>query len=348
MRLRALAALLLAAAAPALGAETAEVHRGDLVVHIKVSGTVVPEDVFRLKSTIDGRIESINTSSFSWRGADEPLAMLAHKELAAMIDARGGQDQSIMEDRWDRVYRPTPIRCPAACFVLKVYAQAHTWAKPQAVLFEAARRLKLVGRVRPADAAMVRDGMTLTFWALKDPARKLTGQVARFVLDVQGEKEDPGGSFALYMTPDRYFDPGTEWEGDIVPFKKIDALMVPTSALIVHDGATYLPVRVSTGATATDFTQITGGVDDKHEILILDDSQLHGAARHAPGVDRQALDARRRELDPRAAADQPAAGDEKAPSQIEREPQREREREREPQTLESGKEYRGDDPYGEQ
>ena len=96
-----------------LTAAGAQVHRGDLVVHIKVSGTVVPEDVFRLKSTIAGRIESINPSSFSWRGADEPLAMLAHKELAAMIDARGGQDQSIMEDRWDRVYRPTPIRCPA-------------------------------------------------------------------------------------------------------------------------------------------------------------------------------------------------------------------------------------------
>jgi macrolide-specific efflux system membrane fusion protein len=337
MKLRSLAAVLLAAAAPALGAETAEVHRGDLVVHVKVTGTVVPDGVFRLKSTIDGRIESIKTSSYTWRGADEPLAMLVHKELAAMIDARGTQDQSIMEDRWDRVFRPTPIRCPSACYVLKVFAKAHTWVKPQAVLFEAARNLKLVARVRPEDAALIRDGMHMIFWSLKDPTRKLTGEVARYVLDVQAMKDEPGASFFLYLGPDRYFDPGTEWEGDIVPFKKDNVLMVPTASLITHDGETYLPVRVSTGVTASDFTQITAGVEEKRPVLVLDDAQLHGAPRHAPVLDQAALDARRREADPDAPQGKPAPaadGDKTQP-------------EREPQTI-NNKDYGGEDPYGEQ
>ena len=75
-----LAALLLAAAVPALGAATQAVRRGDLVVRVKVTGTVVPEGIFRLKSTIEGRVESVNTSSAVWRGSDETLATLAKLE----------------------------------------------------------------------------------------------------------------------------------------------------------------------------------------------------------------------------------------------------------------------------
>jgi len=74
MRLR-FSALLLAAAVPALGAATGAVRRGDLLIPVKVEGTVVPEDVYRLKSTLEGRVEGVNMSSGAWRGADEPLAM---------------------------------------------------------------------------------------------------------------------------------------------------------------------------------------------------------------------------------------------------------------------------------
>lgn len=333
-----LATLLLAAAVPSLGAAPAAVRRGDLIIRVHVTGTVVPDDVFRLKSTIEGRVESVDASSFSWRGADAPLAMLAYKELAAMIDARGTQHQDLLEDRWSRVYRPTPVRCPDTCYVLKVYAKARTWVKPQAVLFEAASKLKMVGRVRPEDAPLIRDGMGLTFWSLKDPKRRLTGKVAGFILDVQGEKVEPGGTFTLDMTSDRYFDPGTQWEGEIVPFQKNDVLMVPTAALITHDGMTYLPVRVSTGATGAEFTQITAGIEEKREILVLDDAALHGAPRHAKTVDRAALEERRREIDGSAApargGDAPAAGDRPA-------------KERQPSTLDD-KDYGGEDPYGDQ
>lgn len=329
-----LASLLLAA--PSLGATPATVRRGDLVIHVHVTGTVVPDDVFRLKSTIEGRVENVNTSSFTWRGADEPLAMLAYKELAAMIDARGSQHQEVLEDRWSRVYRPTPVRCPDMCYVLKVYARARTWVKPQSVLFEAAGKLKMVGRVRPEDAPLVRDGMTLTFWPVKDPKRRLTAKVTNFILDVQGEKVDPGATFTMEMSPERYFDPGTEWEGEIIPFQKTDVLMVPTAALISHDGMTYLPVRVSTGVTGDEFTQITAGIEEKREVLVLDDAALHGAARHSRTVDRAALELRRREADGKPAPDGTAPA-------VDGQPQPERQ----PSTLDD-KDYGGEDPYGDQ
>lgn len=292
-----LAALLLLAVRPASAAPAADqVRRGDLEVKVRVSGTVVPADVFRLKSTIEGRIESVLASSYSWRGADQTLAFMAHKELAAILDARGAQAQDLIEDRWQRVYKPTPIRCPSTCFVLKKFAKAKTWVKPQTVMFEAARSLQLVARVRPEDAHWVRDGQLLTFWAASDPSKTFQGRVARFVLDVQGQKVDPGGTFTLELSPERYFDPGTEWEGVVSAESKKGVRYVPTSALISHGGATYLPVRVSTGITTQEYTQIIGGVDDGRPILVLDAAALKGAQPHKQEPDRAAIERRAREL----------------------------------------------------
>lgn len=343
---RALAALLLLGASRSFGATPGAVRRGTLEVRVHVTGTVVPEDVFRLKSTIDGRIEEINASSFTWHGADQPLAMLVRRELAAILDARGQQDQGLVEDRWQRVYRPTPVRCPDTCFVLKVYARPHAWIKPQAVMFEAARKLAMVARVRPEDVPLIRDGMELTFWSVKDPRKKLKGRVTRYILDIQGQNVDPGASFTLYMTPDRYFDPGTDWEGEIIPSRKSDVLIVPTAALIRSGGAVYLPVRVATGTTTQEFTQITAGAEDKREFLQLDDSQLGGAERYRQPVDREAVEKRRREIaaeaaaadnpaPERTAAPAPAPDADKAPAS------------RQPSSLDD-KDYGGDDPYGDQ
>jgi hypothetical protein len=339
MRLR-LTTLLLAAAvaapAPALGAAPGIVRRGDLIVRVKVTGTVVPDDVFRLKSTIEGRLESVNASTGAWRRPEENLAQLASKELAAMIDAKGTQNNEVLEDRWSTVFRPTPVRCPDSCYVLKVYAKAHSWVKPQAVLFEAASKLKLVGRVRPEDAPLIRDGMMLTFWAVKDPKRKLTGRITRFILDVQGEKVEPGATFTLDMTAGRYLDPGTEWAGEIIPLRRDNVLIVPTASLIIDHGVSYLPVRVSTGVTTPELTEITAGVDEKREILILDDAELMGTERHKQSVDSAAFEQRRREQQS-AAPERPSAagaGDQAPP-------------EKQPATLDD-KSYGGEDPYGNQ
>lgn len=315
-----LAAALALSALPASAEPAADVvRRGDLDIRVKVSGTVVPANVFRLKSTIDGRIESVLASSYSWRGADQPLAFMAHKELAAIIDARGAQDREILEDRWQRVYKPTPVRCPSTCFVLKKFAKPKAWVKPQTVLFEAARSLQLVARVRHEDSHWVRDGQTLSFWASSAPEKKYTGRVARFALDVQGQRVDPGGTFTLELTPDRYFDPGTEWEGVILSEQKKNVLYVPTAALISHQGAAYLPIRVSTGITTSEYTQIIGGADEKRPVLVIDDAGLKGAERHHQAPDRAALRRRAQELSGRVLDDegeapesrrgQPEAGD---------------------------------------
>jgi len=324
-------------AAQAHSALPDKVKRGNLEIRVKVTGTVVPADIFRIKATIEGRVESVLTSTYVWRGADQPLAFLAHKELAAMLDSKGTQNVDILEDRWQRVYRPTAARCPDTCFILKNFLKPKSWVKPESVMFEAAGTLKLVARVRPEDVPWVHDGQDLVFWPLNDPKRRLKGRVTKFILDIQGEKVTPGATFTLIMSPERYFNPGTEWEGEIVPMSKKDVLFVPTGALIRHEGKLYLPVRVSTGITTEGLTQITAGIEERRELLVLDDEQLRGSARHKQEMDLEALKRRARA---QRGEDEPA-GAELGPVPVEQ-----RKKGKHAAVIEDSTDY-GEDPYAE-
>lgn len=330
-----LAIVLLAAQAHA--ALPDKVKRGNLEIRVKVTGTVIPADIFRIKATIEGRVESVLTSTYVWRGADQPLAFLAHKELAAMLDSKGTQNVDILEDRWQRVYRPTAARCPDTCFILKNFLKPKSWVKPESLMFEAAGSLKMVARVRPEDAPWVHDGQDLVFWPVNDPKRRLKGRVTKFILDIQGEKVSPGATFTLMMSPDRYFNPGTEWEGEIVPMSKKDVLYVPTGALIRHEGAVYLPVRVSTGITTEGLTQITAGIEERRELLVLDDEQLRGSPRHKQEADLEALKRRARA---QAGEEEPEREQDFAPAPVQRK------KRKHAVVIEDDTDY-GEDPYGE-
>lgn len=324
-----LAAILLALGAPVFGAQATAVRRGDLLVHVKATGTSSAEGVFRLKSTIDGRLENVSAATSTWRAAGDTLALLADKDLAAMIDAKGSQDQDVVEDRWKRVYRPTPVRCPDDCYILKVFARARNWVKPQAVLFEAARALRMTGRVTGPDAALVREGMPIAYWPAGEPQRRMAGRVTQLA-----RERDGGASFTLEVPRERLMPPGARWEGEIVPLRKDDVLLVPTAALIRHEGRVYLPVLVSTGVTSDDLTQITAGADERRGILVLDDSQLHGAARHSARAEAPARELISRDEEiPAAPAPRAAPPPKPAPA---------------PRPAATNSHDDGDDPYGDQ
>lgn len=324
-------ALLVAAllCPPAGGAQTASVRRERLTVPVKTWGTVIADDAFRLKSTIEGRIEKIATASGTWRGPEEPLALIAPREVAAMIDSAGAQDPKILQERWQTVYKPSAIRCSADCYVLNVYARPRTWVKPATALFDAAGTLKLVGRVLPEVAHLVEDGQRLLFWPAADPSRRLEARVARFRLDKPNERNDAGrpvasaATFTVHLDRRNTLEPGTAWEGEVLVDLKRRGHLVPTAAVIRHGGSSYVAVRVSTGVTTPELTEVREGIASD-EVLVLDDAALKGLPRHRAQPDPEARERRlRREAAEDARRDAP-------PPRRDGEP-----------------EYEGEDPYAE-
>ncbi len=328
--------ILLLAAAPSWGADAAvapstataavsRVRRGVMKLLVHVSGTARPEQIFRLKSTIDGRIETITAAPNMWADARTPLGTLLDKELAALMDSNATTPGAVMEDRWGRVFQPTPILCPVQCFVTRVYAQRGTQARAGTLLVEAAGKLRLVGRVRPGDTRWVQEGQLVRFWAKKDPTRRQAAKIERFIRDVQGERVVPGGTFTVLLTPEAWIDAGAEWEGVIEAEVKKDVLSAPTNALLIKDGEAYLPIRVSTGVTTYDETEIVAGVPEGAAVLVLDPGSSAGVERHAPPpetLERFSLEAEKRRQRKARAADEGRADDEPKPRAAAIEPER--------------------------
>lgn len=280
-----LAALLLSPAARA--AQLDVVRRATVVIRVRVTGTVVAHDNFRLKSTIDGRVEAVTASTGSWHGPADTLATLSSTELAAMLDARGGQDQGVLEDRWGKVYHPTPIRCPGICYVLKSFLKPRTWVKPQAVLFEAAAGLKLVGRVLTKDARYLHrmttsSGYVLTYWPLSNPDLRLTARPVSLAAEYSGSRPS-GASFEWELPPNSALSPGTDWAGEIVIVVDRDVLVAPDASLILDSGFLYLPMRVGIGDAIDGVTEILSGAEDGRPILILNEAERAGTEPAKPG-----------------------------------------------------------------
>jgi len=122
-RLLLLSALVLAPCA-SWGQQPLEVRRGQLQIKVRLEGTVVfvPEAVIRLRGAVEGRVEDLAVSTWTWYTAGQPMGHLANKEMAAILDSHNTTEQGVMEDRWKKVYEPTPITCPDDCYVLRVFA----------------------------------------------------------------------------------------------------------------------------------------------------------------------------------------------------------------------------------
>jgi hypothetical protein len=283
-----LAALLLLAWLPASAQEAATVTRADLPIRTTISGTVEAEGVFRLKSNIEGRVVAVMGSTFTWYAEDKPLALLANKELAAILDAHGTTGNDILEERWQKIYKPTKVRCPTDCYVLKIYAKPGEIVRPQGVIVEAAKSLVMIGHIPPEHAFRVKFNTPYEYWTKDHPETRYQGRIANYDLDPRGERGPKGGHIRIELSQKFYLAPGTAWEGALTPEVKKLATQVPTRALIRHGDAMYLAVQVSTGITTDEFTEVVDGVSDGRKILILPGGKLGQAQRYENKPDPEA------------------------------------------------------------
>jgi len=289
--------LVLILLASTCSAQTSErIERGTMRILIPVHGTVRAEKLIRIRSTISGRIETVTANKYQWVKRKQSLGTLLDRDFAAMIDAKTTTPTEIIEKRWAKVYRPIPFYCPTECFIMKVFAKEDKWIEHDALLIEAAKRLRLVGRVRPGKAHWIEEGQLITYWNVKNPKKKIQGRIENLILDTQGKREKPGATFTVRLTSKHYLKPNAKWKGEIVALVKKKTLRIPTAALLHFQGETYLPILISTGITTERWTEITAGVSVRDKYLNLDDSQLGELKRHSPQPPKRTGASRRRSI----------------------------------------------------
>ncbi len=264
-----------------------EITRGPLNVLVQAQGSVRADEVFRINATIAGRVEKVFAKPRTWYKRGESMGYLLTDDFAALMDAKATTPGEIMEERWQKVYQPSHMKCGlTSCFTLKVYARPKRWVLADHALIEAARKLRLVGRIRPGDGSLIKKGQLVNFWPVGKPEMRKQARVERFIFDKQGTKINSGGTFTVLLNRRHYLDPGTEWEGHVVVDVKKDVLRIPTEALIRHGNEVFAVIRISTGITTYDITEIRGGASENQRYLMLDNARRGPIRPHTPPTTR--------------------------------------------------------------
>lgn len=259
-----LAAALLASGA-ARGAEVDAVRRIDIMRRVRVTGDVVTDGIFRVRAPSDGRVESISAHVGAWNDGRAPLAKIASKEFAAMIDSRGAQTEEGVEERWKGTFDFSPAQCDGPCFVMTIFTTPKVWVKAGDELFEAAKRLKLAGRVGSQDAAQLRSGLAITVWRMDDPARKYKGKLANVAII----RDSTDSDFSVDCDAAKTWPPGTRWQGELIVAARRGVLVAPASAIMRAGSDAFLPMKVKLGEPTGDDVEILDGASEGRPILVL-------------------------------------------------------------------------------
>ncbi len=248
-----------------------------LAVRIKASGTVAAANVFRLRSAGDGRIETVDVSSGQWAPGSSTLATMADTDMSALMDSRSTTPKSILKDRWRSVYQAAPIECRKDCFILKVYVSPQETVKAHAVLFEAARRLVMSGRIVGDASRFARDGQTLAFWPQGHPESRRTIELSGYKAPPEEETSSAAleGVFSRVMPETNWLAPDTSWEGTIVADSFQDPLAGPGGSLVCMGEEAFFAVSIPTGTmTLGDMKDVKMRVQSGKLLLGRDRSPL--------------------------------------------------------------------------
>ena len=248
-----------------------------LAVRIKASGTVATEEVFRLRSAGDGRIETVDVSSGQWAPGSSTLATMADADMSALMDSRSTTPKSILKARWHPIYQAAPIECRKDCFILKVYVSPQETVKAHAVLFEAARRLVMSGRIIGDSSRFARDGQILAFWPKDHPESRRTIELSNYKAPPEEETSSAAleGVFSRAMPETNWLAPGTSWEGTIIADSFQDPLAGPGGSLVCMGEEAFFAVSIPTGKmTLGDMKDVKMRVENGKLLLGRDRSPL--------------------------------------------------------------------------
>lgn len=250
------------------------VVRGDLIMYIPVKGTVQADDILRVRSPIDGRVEIIQANAETWYHPEDALGYMASAQLAALMDSNHTTPEETLQEHWKSVFPLNPLRCPQDCFVLAISAKPKTWSHPGEVLFRVAQTLRLEGELLDEIPEGEHASGTFEMWPVSDPGQRVRVEIERLSPKRVSALLPFGANFA----------PGTAWEGRLEVMIRHNVLKVPTSALLHFKGETYLPLKVIEGASLNHETEIKLGVREGDEALILkpDSWAMEGAPRPLP------------------------------------------------------------------
>ncbi len=258
-----------------------EIHPvyGHIAVTISTTGIVEPKNRLEIKPAINGRIEEILVSEGDHVNKGQVVARMSSTERAALMDAARGQGESSM-DYWENVYRATPLMSPIDGEVIVRSVEPGQTVTTQDPVIVVSDRLIVKAQVDETDIGQVRPGQKAVITLDAYQENSIPGRVDHIAYE--STVINNVTVYEVNVVPDfipDYFRSGMSAIVEVTVQEKQQALLLPVSALIEHNGEKAVLTKppgdappqetpVTVGLTNTDQAEILDGIDENTIVVI--------------------------------------------------------------------------------
>jgi macrolide-specific efflux system membrane fusion protein len=131
------------------------VTRGDIAIVVMATGIIQPSNRLEIKPPIAGRTEEILVREGDTVRRGQVLAWMSSSERAALIDAARSKGPDELQ-RWEDLYRPTPVIAPIDGMVILRNAEPGKTFQSQDAVLVMSDRLIIRAQVDETDIAQVK------------------------------------------------------------------------------------------------------------------------------------------------------------------------------------------------
>lgn len=235
---------------------------GELNITTLSTGTVLPENRLEIKAPIAGRAETILVDEGWSVTKGQILAWMSSTERAALLDAamaKGPKEQK----RWEEFYYPTPILAPiSGSVILRNIEPGQTFTAQDAV-FVMSDRLLVKAQVDETDIALIELSQKAEIVLDAYPDSPIKARVLKIAFDAKTVNNVT--TYDVDVIPDKIPDFMRSGMTANVSFfikSKRDVLLIPSDAISISSGETFVLTRNGAQASAPSARRIQVGLSD--------------------------------------------------------------------------------------
>lgn len=219
------------------------IERGDVLISIRATGTVKPENRLEIKPPIAGRVETVLIREGDHVRKSQILAWMSSSERAAVLDAaraKGAEEVA----RWEELYRATPILSPInGTVILRSVEPGQTFSSTDSV-FVLSDRLTVRAQVDETDLAQVKVGMKASVILDAYQNERVPAKVARIAYEATAVNNVT--MYEVDVTPEK--TPETMRSGMTATVRfdvasKEDVVIVPNDAVRTEGSESFVLLK---------------------------------------------------------------------------------------------------------
>ncbi|MFB0564235.1 MAG: efflux RND transporter periplasmic adaptor subunit [Candidatus Aminicenantaceae bacterium] len=242
-------------------------QRGSISLIISASGVVKPRNRLEIKPSISGRVEKVLVTEGEEIEKGEILAWMSSMDRAALLDAARAQGKEESE-KWEDVYKPTPIVAPLKGFIIKRNVEPGQTITSYDPILVMADDLIVQAQVDETDMGKLKPGQKARIVLDAYPQKKLQGKIEHIAYESQIVNNVT--IYQVDILPEKtlgIFRSGMSANVDVTISERKDVLLLPVSVIKERKGKKFVLLKTESGEPEN--REVQTGIEDGKSVEIV-------------------------------------------------------------------------------